>query len=1137
MTPTSMAAIVRHLRKIINPSVDASVSDAELLERFVHRRDEAAFELLVWRHQRLVLGVCRRLLGDVHDAEDAFQATFLALARKAVAVGRGDAVAGWLHTVAFRIALRIRASAQRMKTNVDLAAIESRANPAEEAERRDLAAVLDEEISRLPRKYRTAVVLCYLEGKSYAEAARQLGVAAGTLAGRLLRARQLLRKRLLRRGIGISAALLAAVLGEQASLAAVPAALVNATVKAAVSLLLGETAASGAVSATVAALAEGALRSMVVSKLKIGIVALLAGLLVTGMGLLIPAALVSPAIENETPPPAAPPAESKGKSVRIDDYGDPLPAGALRRLGTLRFRHGGGNICDLLLSKDGKTLVSNTYYGSRTVCVWEMVTGKLLRQFPGCFERRNIALSPNGKLVAVGQEKTILLWDIDSGKEVCRLAHPDATGFAFSPDGKILAAADHGPYILMWDIAIGKNIAEIPWQRGNSSVAQLTFTPDGKTLIAGENFDSKISLVDVASRKTRHQLDARGGVIFSFALSPDGGLLATGGRKGDIPIWDVKTGKLIQKLQAKGRKDCTGVAFAPDGKTLAAVEHGDVKNIVSFWNVASGKELPRPKNDIYSFGNVVFAPDGKTLITGWCSAICLWDLSTGNEVGPAAGSPAFVGWTTISPDGWLLAYYRYHDIRLWDMRAGKETGSIFPGPNGVLSLAFSPNGRILAAGVGEYSVKLWDAASHRLLRSLSWDKNENLKGYWADAVSFSPDGRLLASAYSNYGDSFVRIWDVANGRQIRQLDLSDPHAQKNDWVDPNGVAFSPDGRLLAASGRTGSGRGSKVAIWEAATGKELPQRTQAMNTFYKEDNEFLTFPFVSKIVSTRVLFSPNGQMIVQNGRPKNIPIWETATGQQRLLLKGHEESTDCIAIAPDCRTLASASWDNTIRLWDLDTGSELRKLTGHRGKANSLAFSADGKILVSTGDDTTILFWDVADITGRKRPQMGRLAAREWQALWEELAKDDAAKAYAAMVRMASGGPTMIAALKERLRPVRPADAERLARLFKGLDSDEFAVRESATRELEKLGDVILPAVRQRLARPGLSLELRRRLEALSSSLDETSGERLRQLRAIEVLEMLGTTEARELLQAMAGGAPEASVTTAAQLALKRLQR
>ena len=164
LTSTSMLALLNHLRKITDPSAAGSVSDAELLGRFVHSRDETAFELLLWRHQRLVMGVCRRVLGNVHDAEDAFQAAFLALARKADSLSRGDAVASWLHTVAFRIALRVR-SAPRMQTNLELTELGSHNDPTD-AVRGDLAAVLDEEISRLPRKYRVPVVLCYLEGKT-----------------------------------------------------------------------------------------------------------------------------------------------------------------------------------------------------------------------------------------------------------------------------------------------------------------------------------------------------------------------------------------------------------------------------------------------------------------------------------------------------------------------------------------------------------------------------------------------------------------------------------------------------------------------------------------------------------------------------------------------------------------------------------------------------------------------------------------------------------------------------------------------------------------------------------------------------------------------------------------------------------
>jgi hypothetical protein len=176
-------------------------------------------------------------------------------------------------------------------------------------------------------------------------------------------------------------------------------------------------------------------------------------------------------------------------------------------------------------------------------------------------------------------------------------------------------------------------------------------------------------------------------------------------------------------------------------------------------------------------------------------------------------------------------------------------------------------------------------------------------------------------------------------------------------------------------------------------------------------------------------------------------------------------------------------------------------------------------------------------VTHRKRPHAIPLAAKEWQTLWEELAKDNAAKAYAAMIRMTTDSPTTIAALKERLHPIRPADPERLAKLLKDLDSDDFALREAAGRELEKLGDVVRPTIRQTLARPGLSLELRRRLEPIAASLEELSGARLRQVRAIEVLEMLGTAEACELLTLVATGASDTRLTEHAKAALEQLAK
>ncbi|MGH7227374.1 MAG: WD40 repeat domain-containing protein, partial [Gemmataceae bacterium] len=330
---------------------------------------------------------------------------------------------------------------------------------------------------------------------------------------------------------------------------AVPALLLRSTVAVAL---------AGGVGTSAATLAHGVLKAMFLTKFA----GVLTVVLTFALAASTTVALVYRAPRTETPevkkpaiPAAAKQVEPRKPRPRTDAFGDPLPDGAVRRLGTLRFRHGGG-IENLLLTPDGKTLVSNDYYGTRTVCVWELATGKLLHRLPGTYEQKNIALSPDGKLVAVGQEKAIVLWDLISGKEVRRLAQADAFGVAFSPDGKILAAGGDDPVIHLWDLGTGKKIAQFDWKRNPTSVTVLAFTPDGKTLIAGQKFDSKIGLWDVASGKKRQEHDAKSGAIFTFALSPDGAMLATGSRKGGIPLWNVKTGELVRKLGKEGGREC-----------------------------------------------------------------------------------------------------------------------------------------------------------------------------------------------------------------------------------------------------------------------------------------------------------------------------------------------------------------------------------------------------------------------------------------------------------------------------------------------------------------------------------------------------------------------------------------------------
>jgi RNA polymerase sigma factor (sigma-70 family) len=262
------------------------LSDAELLRRYTAGGDEAAFELLVWRHAAMVLGVCRRVLRHAQDAEDAFQATWLLLARRARSVGRRESVGGWLHTVAYRVALRARARAEgrlgRERPMVEPAADPGATDPGALAAWRELGRVLDEQIDRLPQRYRSALVLRCLAGMSGAEAARELGCAEGTVESRLARARARLREALERRGFVAPAALLAAGVSLDALAERVSAAQVAAAVRAATAFV----ARQAAVPAGAAILAEGVLRTMLMTRIKLTTAAAVLAVALLGVGLL-----------------------------------------------------------------------------------------------------------------------------------------------------------------------------------------------------------------------------------------------------------------------------------------------------------------------------------------------------------------------------------------------------------------------------------------------------------------------------------------------------------------------------------------------------------------------------------------------------------------------------------------------------------------------------------------------------------------------------------------------------------------------------------------------------------------------------------------------------------------------------------
>lgn len=310
MATNRLSSVLQHLLHRVAPAMPGEVRDGDLLNRFIRTRDEAAFELLIWRHGPMVLGLCKRLLKNDQDVEDAFQATFLVLVRKARSIGKREALASWLYKVAYRIACRARPRVPVVANHS--MPVEELPAPETDSEViwRDVRAHLDQELARLPEAYRRPMILCYLEGKTNDEAARLLGWPKGTVATRLTRGRERLRRRLERRGWALSAAALASVLADKALAGAIPAELVRATFGGALAYAAGSTAAGSLLTSKSLALTEGVVRIMWYDKMKVMTGVVLALVLAgTGGGLMLRQAWAATGPDDPQAVRADPPVE------------------------------------------------------------------------------------------------------------------------------------------------------------------------------------------------------------------------------------------------------------------------------------------------------------------------------------------------------------------------------------------------------------------------------------------------------------------------------------------------------------------------------------------------------------------------------------------------------------------------------------------------------------------------------------------------------------------------------------------------------------------------------------------------------------------------------------------------------------
>jgi RNA polymerase sigma factor (sigma-70 family) len=1147
--------VLRHIRQLATAPATQKLPDSQLLERFAERHEQAAFAELVRRHGRLVWGVCRHLLQHDQDTEDAFQATFLALALKAAALGKLRALAGWLHEAAFRSAMQIKRQSARRRFHEQQACLMPERKSHDELAWRELQAALDEEIQRLPEKYRAPFVLCCLEGKSKAEAAKDLGWKEGTVSGRLAEARKRLRRRLARRGVSLSASLCAGALTQEASGAAAPATLMAATVRVAWQVVAGEAAASEVVSAKVAAALKAVTKTTFMTQSNVA-TALLVALAVaaSGAGLVLSqSSAARTPDQNRIQRPERdgqqgehPDAEA-AKSSRLDRYGDPLPAEAISRLGSVRFRHG-SLITSLAFTPDGKQLISKSDDGLR---IWAAATGR---------ELGHVTVEPDDSILAAfvpRDGKTVITMEWVRGVKSIRVRNRadltvlrefevgDLQKPRWSPDGKLLFGLQSprwGPdgkplvgskpdnsTLETWDTVEGKRLPS--WKAQGADISTYEFLADGKTLVTGGR-DKAIRWWDVATGQQQREMRGHPNVVGKLALSADGRLLATLGETVEpyfpwdnvIRIWDVASGKERRVLAMPVMKrfgdyalGFSTLAFSPDGKTLVTTGQDDM---LRFWDPQTGKELRQISlgNRTY-LGNraaaaLAFSPDGKTLAVG-TNAIWLLDTASARDVG-AFGSHHAGVYATASRDG-TTAYTAGEEgiVVIWDLATGQERGRLEGYDQRITSIAILDAGRrMLTSGI-----HMWDLTTNKELR---WFRAP----YGPSApLALSPDERTLAVPAN---DMSVALIDLETGKQRASF------GKHKLWI--SGAAFHPDGRTLIVWCQDHTAH-----IWDLKTGRRLRQFEFAELQPSSVDGQPTRPPPPPSGKGGRngygyaAAVSPDGRLIAYGSYWHYLAIHEVLTGKTvHVIDKLLPDGAGTLAFSPDGRMLAWSGWQQpTIHLLELSTGKERYRFDGHKRRVTSLAFSADGKTLISGSEDTTAIVWDLTGKLSLKN------APPDVDAAWRDLAGTDAARAYHAMLRVAASPAEVIPYLRKELRPVH-ADEQRLAELIADLDNDQFAVREKAAKNLEHLGDVAIAACEKALqGQP--SAEVRRRLESFlekqAKSAWKASPERLRALRAIEVLEHIGTLQAQELLKSLASGEPQARLTQEAKAALGRLAK
>jgi WD40 repeat protein len=795
----------------------------------------------------------------------------------------------------------------------------------------------------------------------------------------------------------------------------------------------------------------------------------------------------------------------------VDAFGDPLPAGAVARMGSIRLRPE-GPVIGAAFSPDGKSLL--TVGQTSHIQVWEAETGRQRRRIaltdpagpgpaPGAVMVWGgfAAFTPDGKTLAVqGTDGQMRIYDTDGGKLRHKLTNAGPQypqRLSLSNDGKRLAVKQQDSNVTIWNTEEAKTLASVTGLQPNGMAA---LTPDGKHLVASWA-DGSCRVADAETGREVRKLETgytvqenRNPYANRMVLSSDSKLAIFASGSGHTMITSLETGKSISTITSSFGY-AQGMALSPNNRFLALGVHPGAR----IFGLASGKELRHLEAIPPTYcSQLVYSADGKRLAgIGQDGSIRIWDVLSSRPVYRSSGHTAAVTGMVFLRDGMLVSAANDGRLIAWDSATGKQLHQHQGMPFNAMTMTSTPDGTAVQ-GVGyDRSLHIWHPGGE--LERLPGNEGP-INGYQS---AVSRDGKRWV-VVSN-PDQKVRLFGAGiKEREGRVLPKPD-----NVWV--NMMQFSPDGSRVMAVASDGVFR-----VWDCASGHEIRAFAQENNMGW----------------GPHMRFTPDGRgILMDNGEMR---LYEIASGRKRASFSSPTPNCTALTCSDDSRLAARGNIDGSITVYSLLTGAEVAHFDGSQGQVQSLAFSSDGRLLASGGANGLILVWK---LPAAPAAAAATLTAARKTTLWNELADLDGERSARALGALLEAPGPAIELIRERLKFTTVAvDRKRLEQLVADLDSDEFTVREKASAALTSAGAAAEKVMREALEKSP-SPEVRRRLQELLSHFDDKGAapEHLRAVRAVELLERIGTPPARELLTKLLGEVKEPTVETEVRDSLRRL--